>query len=226
MQPATSALLEFFQTIFPDELYSFGAAEMRVPAEAPAVAEATPAVPAPAAAAPPVVERISSPPTASAPPLHHHSTTPHHPTPPSVPASLPPSFIPGTTHQQSRGDGSGAVVVQRLPSAEFAKLNQNEFWVNFLNYLGLDWPTVWFVNVLSTEPLPLPELLASAPGARRLLLFGSGLETPVPLEAPAYERFPLPGGGPELLRAHAVADLTAERKRLLLTALQPWRPAQ
>ena len=68
------------------------------------------------------------------------------------------------------------------------------------------------------------EVLAAAPGARRLLLFGSGLVSPLPPEAPAYDRYTLPEG-PELLRAHAVADLTPERKRLLLAAVAPWVPA-
>lgn len=139
-----------------------------------------------------------------------------------MPASLP-AFVSGTTHQQSRGDGTGAVVVQRIPPAEAAKLNQNEFWQNFLKFLGLDWPTVRFVNVLTAAPLPLPELLASAPGATRLLLFGSGLVTPLPPEAPAYDLYQLPDGGPTLLRAHAVPDLTPERKKLLLAAVKGWR---
>ncbi len=133
-------------------------------------------------------------------------------------------FVLGTTHLQSRGDGSGAVVVQRLAAAEFAQLNQNAFWQNFLRYLKLDWPQVRFVNVLTATPLPLAEVLASAPDAQRLLLFGSGLVSPLPPEAPAYERYALPEG-PELLRTHAVADLTPERKRLLLTAVAPWVPA-
>ena len=137
-------------------------------------------------------------------------------------ASLP-AFVSGTTHQQSRGDGTGAVVVQRIPPAEAAKLNQNEFWQNFLKFLGLDWPAVRFVNVLTAAPLPLPELLASAPGATRLLLFGSGLVTPLPPEAPAYDLYQLPDGGPTLLRAHAVPDLTPERKKLLLAAVKGWK---
>ncbi len=134
-----------------------------------------------------------------------------------------PAFIPGTTHQQSRGTGAGALIVQRLPPAEFAQLNQQAFWQNFLKFLGLDWPTVRFVNVLTAAPLPLPELLASAPEAAKLLLFGSGLVAPLPTEAPAYDVYPLPENGPALLRAHAVADLTPERKKLLMTAVQGWR---
>ena len=130
------------------------------------------------------------------------------------------AFVPGTTHQQSRGDGSGAIIVQRLPAADFAQLNQVVFWQNFLRFLGLEWSQTRFVNVLTATPLPLPELLASAPGAARLLLLGSGLVTPVPLDSRTYVSYPLPDGGPVLLRLHPVADLTDDRKRLLLQAVQ------
>ncbi len=138
---------------------------------------------------------------------------------------MPTTWAIGTSHQQSRGDGSGAIIVQRLPAASFAQLNKEEFWQNFLKFLGLDWTTVRFVNVLQQEPLPLPDLLESAPGATRLLLFGSGLVTPLPLDSVAYDPYQLPNGGPVLVRAHAVDALTTERKKLLLGAVQNWKQA-
>lgn len=230
--PESPDLLAFFQTIFPEEIYAFGA-----PAPAGPAARGEEPSPEPAAAPlPPPAVKAEAPapalvtPQPSRPPLPLAAEAPVAPpvssstaSPEPVSASLPPAFTPGTTHQQSRGSGTGAVIVQRIPAADFAKLNQSEFWQNFLKFLGYDWPTVRLVNVLTNDPLPLPELLASAPGASRLLLFGSGLVAPLPPEAPAYDRYQLPAGGPELLRVHAAAELTPERKRLLLAAVQSWK---
>lgn len=230
--PAASApsdLLAFFQLLFPEEIYAFGTAaapatvapELAAAAPVSAAPPPTPAPPQPSR--PAALLAIAELPVAPVAPIGPPISTFAVSSPEPVPVSPTPAFVSGTTHQQSRGDGSGAVVVQRIPAADAAKLNQNEFWQNFLKFLGLDWPTVRFVNVLTNDPLPLPELLASAPGATRLLLFGSGLVSPLPPEAPAYDLYALPDGGPTLLRAHAVTDLTPERKKLLLLAVKAWK---
>ncbi len=132
-----------------------------------------------------------------------------------------PSALTPAQAQQSRGDGTGAILVMRVPREEFAQLNQNDFWVKFLGFLKLDFPTVRFINVLTADPLALSAVRAAAPDATRLLLFGSQLVAPLPKEAPAYQPYPLENGL-TLLRAHAAADLNTERKKLLLAAVLPW----
>jgi hypothetical protein len=230
-------LLAFFQILFPEEIYAFGetggasgavgaapaapvaveAPPVAVIAAAPVVIEATPVVVAPAVAPVPALP-------APEPAVAVAVVEPVVLSPPSLPSvPMPTTWAIGTSHQQSRGDGSGAIIVQRLPPTAFAQLNKDEFWQKFLQFLGLDWTNVRFINVLQQEPLPLPDLLASVPGATRLLLFGSGLVTPLPHDSAAYDPYPLPDGGPLLVRAHAVADLTNERKKLLLGAVKDWK---
>jgi len=158
--------------------------------------------------------------------LHPTATAPDSTTPASASAATPApaagtapaSSISSAVAQQSKGDGTGAIIVQRLPKAVFAKLREDVFWEKFLAFLKLDWTTVRFVNVLTPEPLALDALRAEAPKATRMLLFGDNLVAPLPPTLPRYKV--LEGKTMKVVLAHAVAELTDERKRELMQAMR------
>lgn len=235
MSEPTPLPLAFYRTLYPDPLYVVaGSARAAgpVPAEdAPLVAEspqplaeppmaspaATPASLPPAAPAEqpaPAAAPASPKPRLVAPPRLPPAPVPPRPLAPP-PTPIATTLTPGTT-QQSRGDGSAALVVVRLPPADFARLRDEPFWPNLLTALKLDWPVVRFVNVLTPDPLPLPALLALVP-APRVLVFGPTTVAPLPPGVARYQPHPLPDK-----RALLVADLVgpALDKRALWIGLQ------
>jgi hypothetical protein len=200
--------LTFYRTIFPEELYLVPDEQM-VPIPPEVEAQVVPTIVSQAEVPP------AAPPEPAPPPMPTASVVE---APPSNLPMNPAETLSPTVAQQSKGDGSGAIIVQRLPKATFAKLRDDEFWQKFLTFLKLDWPTVRFVNVLTPEPLPLEALRASVPGATTLLLFGEDLVAPLPPTLPTYKV--IEGKTLKVLKAHAVAELDDERKRALMVALK------
>lgn len=223
MTPEAPEKLAFYRSIFPDTLYLVPevVTEVADSDANPAVASANTAVLGANNAAVKATAVVAEAKTTVADvkaAAAGANTTPVAPNTTGVKANAGGAVeITTTTAQQSRGDGSGVLVVQRLAPADFGKLNQNPFWQKFLQFLKLDWTTVRFVNVLTPEPLALESLRAAVPQATRMLLFGDNLVMPMPPTLPKYQV--LEGKTMRVLMAHAVADLDDERKRALMTAL-------